>query len=406
MTSGCPVDSHEAPAFPFPRDPTRPLDPAPQLEPIRLQRPIGKVTLWNGKQAWLVTRLEDARAVLGDLRFSSVATHENYPMISAGVAASKTQDASFLRKDPPVHTQHRMMWQAFFTPKHIAGLRPSIQARADEAIDALLAAGPPADLVTQLALPVPSRIISELLAVPEEDHEFFQDYSAIRGGIGSTPEAIGDNLARMDAYWDRRIDERLAAPGDDLVSRLITSEVKTGRITKDDLIAMAQLMLLAGHDTTAKMIGLGTLTLLNNPQVVARMQADPSVTPAVVDELLRYLTIAQNGLQRAAIDDVEIGGVKIARGEGVIVHLPSANRDEAAFAEAGRIDLERPSKRHVAFGAGPHVCIGAPLARAELQIVFDTLFRRIPDLRLATPLTELSFVNSLFYGVEVLPVAW
>lgn len=406
MSGRCPMDAQDAPAFPFARDPSRPLDPAPALASLRRDHPITKVALWNGKQAWLVTRLEDVRTVLGDTRFSSVPSHENYPMISAGVAASKTRDASFLRKDPPVHTQHRMLWQAFFTPKHIAGLRPVVQARADRAIDALVAAGPPADVIEHLALPVPSQIISELLAVPDKDHEFFQHYGAVRGGIGSTVEEIGEVIASMDAYWDRLIDERLANPGDDLVSRLIMSEVRTGRVSKAELIAMAEIMLLAGHDTTAKMIGLGTLTLLNHPEIVARMQSDPSVTPAVVDELLRYLTIAQNGLQRVALADIEVGGVTIGCGDGVIVHLPSANRDDAVFDHPDRIDIDRAARRHVAFGAGPHVCIGAPLARAELQIVFDTLFRRLPKLRLATPMSELSFVESLFYGVEALPVEW
>jgi cytochrome P450 len=406
MTLKCPVETEEL-QYPFQKDPARPLEPAPVVHRLRHDQPVAKVSLWDGKESWIFTRFEDVRAVLGDLRFSAVPTHENYPMLSPGVAASKIQDTSFIRKDPPVHTQHRMLWQAFFAPKHIASIRPQIQAYVDRAIDEMIASGSPADFVKHVALPVPSSVIASLLGVPDEDHVFFHAYGVIRGGINPTPEQVTETMTSMRAYWSRRIDERLEVPGDDLVSHLITNQVKTGAITKDDLIAMCLLMIVAGHDTTAKMLGLSVRTLLQNPELLDRIKQDPTRTPAAVEELMRYLSINQNGLQRVALEDVEIGGVTIPKGDGVIVHLPSANWDEAEFDHPERLDIDRAVKKHVGFGAGFHLCIGAPLARAELQIAIDTLFRRLPNLRLAVPDSEVSYAfDALFYGVNKLPVAW
>lgn len=327
--------------------------------------------------------------------------------MSAGHAASKTQDASFIRQDKPVHTAQRRLWLPFFNASHIAALRPRIQEIIDSCIDNLIAAGQPADLVKHVAMAVPSRVICLLLNVPDEDYDFFQTQSAVRQDISNGVEVTRAANQALNDYWHRMVEDRLANPGDDLVSRLIVEQVHTGNITKDEMVAMAQLILFAGHGTTTDMIALGTSVLLENPETMARMKADPSITPRVVEELLRYLTIAHNGLSRLAKEDVEIGGQLIREGEGVILHLGSANRDESVFADPDHFDDSRQARQHVAFGAGIHSCVGAPLARAELQMVFDTLLRRLPDLHLAEPLSSLGFrVTGLFYGVDRVPVAW
>ncbi|HVV92591.1 MAG TPA: cytochrome P450 [Hyphomicrobiales bacterium] len=403
--AGCPYAAH--PSFPFKRDRSRPLDPPAEYGDFRHQRPVSQVTLWDGSRVWLVTRHEDAHAVLGDKRFSSVPSNPGYPLISPAVAQTKRGDPSFLRMDPPKHTDHRRMWTPFFAARNIQKMRPTVQEIVDRAIDAMLAKGPPADLVGDLALVVPSSVICLLLDVPYSDHEFFQANSLTRLSITSTPEQVTEAFREIDAFWLRMIEERENSPGDDLISQLIVNEVATGRLTKRELVSMAQLMLLAGHETTANMIALGTLTLLRHPDQLEAMKADPSLTPGTVDELLRYLSIPQNGLGRAATEDVEIGGQLIRKGEGVLVLIAAANRDESVFPDPDRFDIRRAARQHMTFGAGIHLCIGNPLARMELQIVFDTLFRRMPTLHVAIPPEDVRYkFDSLFYGLYSLPVSW
>lgn len=403
--SVCPFSG--TPAYPFQRDPAHPFDLAPEVTWLRLEQPMCRVKLWDGQEPWLATRMNEVRDILRDDRFSSSSVHESFPTWSAAVKQQKTTNTSFLRLDKPEHTVQRRLWQAFFTPGNIATLRPAIQQLVDAAIDELIASGPGTDLCKQFAPSVPAGVMSRLLAVPDEDRAFFQRVGTIRTGVGEKPEAVRAALNDLHDYWKRRIDERLIDPGDDLISKLIIAEVKTGRVSRDDLASMANLILLAGFGTTADMIGLGTLLLLINPAARSKLQRDPASTPYLIEEMLRYTSIAQHGLARVAIEDVMIGGVQIRAGEGVITHLASANRDSEHFPNPDQFDIERQSRAHVAFGLGPHACIGAPLARAELQIVFDTLFARLPDLQLAVPFDQVKFrYHHLFFGLEELPVTW
>lgn len=402
----CPF-GHTLPSYPFKRDPAAPFDLPREVSWLRQEAPMCKVALWDGNEVWLATRMKDIRAILSDDRFSSVSQHDRYPTWSAAVKEQKTTNASFLRKDRPVHTQHRRLWVPFFSAGNIAALRPSIQRYVDEAIDAMVAAGQPADIVRSLGSIIPAAVISKLLAVPEEDRAFFQSVGAKRSGIDTDAAEVHKALDELHDYWLKRIDDRLASPGDDLVSRMVEEEVRTGRVSKDELASMAMLILLAGSGTTADMIAMGTLMILKHPQVAAKMKRDPSFTPKVIEELMRYTTIVQHGLGRVALQDVEIGGVEIRAGEGVVAHLASANRDEELLPEGDVFDPERQIRFHAAFGAGIHSCIGAPLARAELQIVFDTLLRRLPDLRLAIPAEQVRLrLDGIFFEVEELPVAW
>jgi cytochrome P450 len=400
----CPLEDA---SYPFQRDATDPLTPPAEFALLRRERPISHAKLWNGQTVWLIARYDDAQAVLSDPRFSSVPANPGYPTLSPAIAASRRADASFLRMDRPKHTEHRRMWTPFFAIKRIQEMRPGIQAIVDETLSAMLAEGPPVDFVEMFALAVPSLVICQLLDVPKSAHAFFQQHSKTRMTMNGTPENILKAMQALDDFWNTLITEREQQPGDDLVSQLIVHEVKTGRLSKRELISMAQLMLLAGHETTANMIALGTLTLLQHPQQLERLRADKTLTPSAVDELLRYLSIAQHGLGRTAIADVEVGGVLIRAGEGVLVVVAAANRDESVFAAPDQFDIGRQARHHLAFGASIHQCIGHPLARAELQIVFDTLFTRVPTLRVAVPYEEIPYkYNGLFFGVHALPVTW
>jgi cytochrome P450 len=400
-----PID--DAPSYPFKRDHARPLDPPGDFAALRHERPISQVKLWNGQKVWLVTRYDDAQVVLSDPRFSSVPANPGYPTLSPAIAASRRADASFLRMDRPKHTEHRRMWTPFFAVKRIQEMRPGIQAIVDDVLAAMLAQAPPVDFVEQFALAIPSYVICQLLDVPKSAHSFFHRHSKTRVTMNGTPEEIIKAMQALDDFWDAIITEREKNPGEDLVSQLIVNEVRTGRLSKRELVSMAQLMLLAGHETTANMIALGTLTLLRHPQQLATLKADKTLMPSAVDELLRYLSIAQNGLGRTAIADVEVGHVLIRAGEGVLVVVAAANRDEAVFDQPDEFDIARKARHHLAFGASIHQCIGHPLARAELQIAFDTLFTRVPTLRIAIPDEEIPYkYSSLFFGVHALPVAW
>ena len=401
----CPFD--DASPYPFRRDRTHPFDPPAEFEFLRRDQPISQVKLWNGQKVWLITRYDDAQAVLSDARFSSVPANPGYPTLSPAIAASRRADASFLRMDRPKHAEHRRMWTPFFAIKRIQDMRPGIQAIVDETLAAMLKEEPPVDFVEKFALTVPSLVICQLLDVPKSAHAFFHQHSKTRMTMNGTPKNILKAMQALDDFWDTLITEREKNPGDDLVSQLIVNEVKTGRLSRRELISMAQLMLLAGHETTANMIALGLLTLLRHPQQLERLKADKTLTPSAVDELLRYLSIAQHGLGRTAIADVEVGDVLIRTGEGVLVVVAAANRDDSVFAEPDQFDIGRQARHHLAFGASIHQCIGHPLARAELQIVFDTLFSRVPTLRVAVPDEEIPYkYESLFFGVHAMPVTW
>jgi cytochrome P450 len=287
-------------------------------------------------------------------------------------------------------------------------MRPAVQKIVDELIDTMLAGPAPADLLTALALPVPSLVIAELLGVPYDDHEFFQENSnRVLDGSLSAEEAAGYSRA-LAGYLDTLFRQKLEEPADDVLSEM-GAKVKAGEMAHQEAVDMGVAMLIAGHETTATMIALGTLALFEHPDQLALLRGtdDPKVIAVAVDELLRYLSIVHSGLRRVAKDDIEIGGRVIRRGDGILVDLQAANWDPRAFPGAGRLDLTRPARQHNAFGYGPHQCLGQNLARLELQVVYGTLYRRIPTLRPATPVEQLEFNhNGTAYGVRRLHVTW
>ncbi|MDF6065261.1 cytochrome P450 [Mesorhizobium sp. B2-3-3] len=393
-----------APEFPMPRAEGCPFDPPPALKKEQEQGPLRKVRLWDGSTPWLVTRYADQRALLADPRTSADITRPGYPS-SAPVRGSSF---SFILMDDPEHARQRRMVTAPFTIKRVEAMRPAVQKIVDGLIDDMLAGPPRADLVQAFALPVPSLVICELLGVPYADHDFFQENSKILISRSAAPEERGAAHAKLIGYLDELMGHKIARPADDLLSGLGT-RVGAGELSRREAAEMGVLLLIAGHETTANMIALGTLALLEHPDQLAllRDSDDPKAVAGAVEELLRYLNITHGGRRRVAVEDIEIGGEVIRAGEGIIVPNDIGNRDPEVFADPDRLDLGRDARRHVAFGFGVHQCLGQPLARMELQVVYSTLYRRIPTLRLDAGLEDLSFKHDgAVYGVYELPVAW
>ncbi|GLY86615.1 cytochrome P450 [Actinoallomurus iriomotensis] len=392
------------PAYPMKRD--CPFDPPPELGRIRAEDPVTRVRLWDGSQPWLITGYDDQRAVLRDRRFSADVRRPGYPHVTAGSRARRRRSRTFISMDEPEHGRYRRMLTSTFMIKRVEALRPRIQGIVDELIDTMLAGTPPVDLVSAFALPVPSLVICELLGVPYADHDFFQRCSRAMVSSRSTPEEAVTAGDELKEYLIRLLGRKADEPADDLLSRLVVEQAET--MTRSELADMGMLLLVAGHETTANMIALGTLTLLQHPDQLAELRdGDPVLIKSAVEELLRYLNIVHSGRRRVATEDVEVGGRLIRAGEGVIVATDAGNRDEKAFPDPDVLDLHREARHHVAFGYGVHQCLGQPLARVELQVVYGTLYRRVPTLRLAVPLEEIRFKHDmLVYGVHELPVSW
>ncbi|MFE3652277.1 cytochrome P450 [Streptomyces sp. NPDC059152] len=392
------------PEFPMPRAAGCPFDPPPALRETQAQGPLTKVRLWDGSTPWLVTRYADQRALLIDPRVSADVTRPGYP--SAAPVSGNT--IGFILMDDPEHARQRRMVTGPFAVKRVEALRPRVQQIVDERIEALLAGPRPVDLVEAFALPVPSLVICELLGVPYDDHDFFQENSRILINRNVTPEQRTTAHGRLSDYLDGLIGEKLARPADDLLSGL-AQRVEAGELTRLDAARMGVLLLIAGHETTANMIALGTLALLEHPEQLAALRAsdDPKLVAKAVEELLRYLHITHSGRRRVALADIEIAGRTIRAGDGLVFPNDIANRDPDAFPDPDRLDLHRDARHHVAFGFGVHQCLGQSLARVELQVAYGTLYRRIPTLRLAAPLADIPFKHDgSVYGVYELPVTW
>ncbi|MDR8412523.1 cytochrome P450 [Nonomuraea sp. 3-1Str] len=388
-----------------------PFAPPAEYERLRERAPISKVRLVNGGEAWWVSGYEAGRAILADRRFSSDRRKDGFPIFNVDAATLqqiRSQPPLMIGMDGAEHSAARRPVIGEFTVKRLAALRPRIQGIVDRFVDDMLATDRrPVDLVQALSLPVPSLVICELLGVPYTDHDYFQSRTTVAVRRTSSPQDRQRAFAELRAYIDDLISRKESEPGEDLFSRQIARQRQEGALDHEGLVSLAFLLLTAGHETTANMISLGVIGLLTHPEQLALITADPGRTPMAVEELLRYFTITDTVVSRVATEDAQIGGVSIAAGEGVVVSSLSADWDPAAFENPAELDVERGARHHLAFGFGPHQCLGQNLARMELQIVFDTLFRRIPTLRLAAPVEDLAFKeDAVIYGAYELPVTW
>ncbi|WP_330172182.1 cytochrome P450 [Streptomyces sp. NBC_01498] len=395
------------PEFPMRR--TCPFAPPEEYAKLRASEPVSRAQLKvNGKPTWLLTRHDHVRKVLGDSRASSNLKLPGYPH-QFHIPDEMLQHIRLmlLSMDPPEHTAQRSMLLSEFTARRAREMRPRVQEIVDERIDAMLAAGGPVDLVSALALPLPSLVICELLGVPYDDHAKFEEWSARLMNRDLSQEEYGAAVATLDAYLDELVTAKENEPGDDLLSRFLAKNRVTGACDHLDVVTMARLMLVGGHETTANMIALGVLALLEHPEQLAVVQEDPTLWPKAVEELLRLFSISDSGTARVAVEDIDLDGTVIRAGEGILALNNAANHDENVFPDPDTLDVRRDARGHLAFGFGIHQCIGQNLARVELEVVYETLFRRIPGLRTAAPVDSLPFKDdAMVYGVYELPVTW
>ena len=392
--------------FPFTR--TCPFDPPPQYAAARARAPLFSVTLWNGKRAWVVTRHAEVRAVLmDDKRFSGRMAQPDFPTVTEARVTVDRDERAFVGMDNPDHDRYRRFFTREFSVRRMQELIPRMEALANGLIDEMIAAGPPADLVTSLAVRYPSLVMSELFGSPYEDHRFIIDCAVARHGLTQTPGEAGSKARELAAYVRRLIDTKEATPGNDLVSRVIAEHVLPGHLSRDDFAEIGAMILRAGHDTTTNMIGMGTLLLLRDDALRAALAADPIKVKAAVEEFLRFVSPVQFSPRRVALEDVDIGGVLVSQGEGLFMSLPSANRDGQVFPHPDDVDIERDNGAHLAFGYGIHQCLGQMLARYELQVMYQAILQRLPTLQLAVPLEQIRFKDDMqIYGIRNLPVTW
>ena len=406
-TAQC-TGSDTAPTYPTVRTGC-PFDLPPLVGELREERPVARVTLWDGSRPWLVTRYADARQALRDPRLSADLRRPGFPFISPVQQLQQNQDlpVGFLRMDPPEHTRQRRMLIPEFIVKRMQQMGPEVDAMVASLLDDMTRSGPTADLVGAFALPLPSLVICKLLGVPYRDHDFFQEQSRLMLDQTAGVDRVLAAREELRAYFDRLAVHKAARPEDDLLSRLVAEQEAPGHLTHDEVVGMAAVLLVAGHETTANMIGIGVLNLLESPDQWAALCEDPGLIPGAVEELLRYQTVIHTGLPRVATEDLEIGGVTVRAGEGVLFQLAAANRDPRVFDDPERLDVRRPPRQHLAFGFGVHQCLGLPLARVELQSALAGLVRRLPGLRVAKPVQELEFRHRMnVYGLVELPVTW
>ncbi len=395
-----------APNLPFAR--TCPFDPPPQYAAARADGPLLAVTLWNGKRAWVVTRHAEIRAILmDDRRFSGRMGDPDFPTVTAARVAVDRNERAFVGMDNPEHDRYRRFFTREFSVRRMQALIPQMRVLADGLIDELLAQGAPADLVACLAVRYPSLVMAELFGSPYEDHVFIIRCAVARHGLTQTPEEAETKARELAAYVRRLIEAKEEHPGDDMLSRVIAEHVKPGNLSRDDLAEIGAMILRAGHDTTTNMIGMGTLLLLRDDALRARLRADMTLIEPAVEELLRFVSPVQFSPRRVALEDVEIGGETVKKGEGLFMSLPSANRDERLFENPDTVDIGRDASQHLTFGYGIHQCLGQMLARYELHVMLAAILRRLPTLRLAVPLEEIRFKDDMqIYGIHNLPVTW
>ncbi|RDH78548.1 cytochrome P450 [Mycolicibacterium moriokaense] len=404
MTTTTQYDGTAMPAVPVPRDARCPLKPPPEFDDWRAADGL-QLALWRHEPTWVISRYEDIRAALTDPRLSANTLPENMQ--------AKTADDQipviFARIDDPEHNRLRRMMTRDFTFRRAEAMRPQIQELVDGFLDDMIEAGPPADLVRDFALPVPSLVISLLLGVPYEDHEFFQINSTKGLDSRSTDEEKAAAIGAMFDYMWKLAGLKEREPGDDLMSRLITDYVAKGELSRETAVMNGVILLQAGHETTAGMISLGAVALLQHPDQLERLREteDPAQTANAVEELMRYLSIVHSQVDRVALEDLTINGQLIRAGEHVLMNLPAGNWDAAFVDDPDTLNVDRNARGHLGFGFGVHQCIGQNLARVELQIALTTLLRRLPTLALAVPADEIRFAGEQeIYTIRELPVTW
>jgi len=397
MTDGLPMD----------RD-AGPFAPPSAISLLRTTRPVSPLRFPDGHDGWLITGYDAVRTALADTRFSSrmdlEVPHVPYeaPNMPTPTEPSPQVPGLFISMDPPDHTRLRRKLTGAFTVRRMKQLEEHITEIVERQLDHLADCPQPADLVKEFALPVPSLVICEMLGVAYEDRDMFQANSA---QMLVKDQSIEEKMAAWQAlssYLAELIVHKRADPGSDLLSDLARDD----DLSIEELVGISFLLLLAGHETTANMLALGTFALLENPEQMTVLQADPDLLPGAIEEFLRYLSVV-DVIYRYAATDIELGGETIPKGSTVLVSTLAANRDPRQFADAENLDSHRNARGHLSFGHGVHQCLGQQLARIEMRAGFAGLLRRFPKLALAIPAKEVPLRTGMqIYGVHALPVTW
>ncbi|TDD93945.1 cytochrome P450 [Actinomadura rubrisoli] len=394
------------PAFPFPTD--HALRPSSRLTEARTGHAPVRVQPGYGDPAWLVTRYEDARFVLSSPAFGR--DHERAgipPDRIARVTPLHVASGTFAEQDPPEHTRLRRFVYRTFTPRRVEDLRPGTQRIADRLVDDMIEQGPPLDLFEWFGLILPVEVICDLLGVPSSDRTRFTDWSDDLLNYAGTAERATASVEAMNAYLGELAAHRRRHPTDDLIGALVSARVEGDNLTDDEVNNLVRILLGAGHETTASQIPNFIFLLLDGGGY-ARLSAEPELVPTAVEELLRYVPlITQGTFARFVLEDVEVGGTLLHPGDQVLVEPAAANRDPAAFDDPETLDLARKDNPHLAFGHGLHRCVGAALARMELQIALATLTGRLPGLRLARPADQVPWhIDRFVRRPKELQVTW
>jgi cytochrome P450 len=415
MTTPLSPASSDTPDEPTPAVPPRefpiqrgcPFAAPAEYDALRTDDPVARVTLPTKREAWVVTRYDDVRELLSDPRVSADIRRRGFPALGEGEHEAGARFRPFIRTDAPEHTKYRRMLLPVFTVRRVRAMRPAVQARVDEILDGMLAAGGPVDFVSAYANAVSTSVICELLGIPRRNLEFFRDVTRISGSRHSTADQVSESLGSLFGLLAELVAERREEPRDDLISRLVTDHLATGNVTMDQLLSTLGITINAGRETTTSMIALSTLLLLDQPELMEELRRDTSLMSAAVDELLRVLSVADSIPLRVAAEDIELSGRTVPADDGVIALLAGANHDPEQFDAPERVDFHRTDNHHVAFGYGVHQCIGQHLAHLELEVALETLIRRVPTLRLAGDRDHVAFKHdSATFGLEELMVTW
>jgi cytochrome P450 len=396
------VQRSDTPVFPFDVEPG--LD-FPEYGRLLREDPVPLVRLVTGGQAYLVTRYEDVRRVLTDPVFSRAALRR--PEVAVLVEGARIPHM-LTNMDPPDHTRLRKLIARAFTTRGVEPMRPRAQEITDALIDEMVAAGPPVDFVEAFASPLPALVISEMLGIPRDDRERIHAWVDVTMSTGGrSPQEVAATFEQIMAYLQGLIDEKRATPADDLVSALIATRDEGDRLSEQELLYTVFILIVGGFETTIRLLTNSILMLDAHPDQLARLRDAPEIVPDALDELLRYIPVSVVTMERVTVEDVELGGVWIPAGSTVIPSLYSANRDAAFVAEPDRLDVTRAPLPHLGFGYGVHRCVGAALARLELETAYTTLLRRLPHLRPAQPPATLDWKTGVTtVGPSALPVTW
>ncbi|WP_328345804.1 cytochrome P450 [Micromonospora sp. NBC_00421] len=381
------------------------FDPPAIFDELREQRPLARMRYPDGHVGWIVSSYDLVREVLSDLRFSHSCEVGHFPVTHQGqvIPTHPLIPGMFIHMDPPEHTRYRRLLTGEFTVRRTSRLTSHVQAVAAEQIEVMRAHGAPVDLVETFARPLVLRVLSELVGLPYAERDRYLHAVILLHDAEADPAAAAAAYAEAGAFFDEVIDRRRQQPGDDLISALVADEELTGEEVRN----IVTLLLFAGYETTESALAVGVFALLHHQDQLALLRAEPARLDAAIEELLRYLTVNQYHTYRTALEDLKLHGELIRKGDTVTVSLPAANRDPAKFGCPAKLDIERETSGHVAFGFGVHQCLGQNLARIELRTGLSALLQAFPDLGLAVPADEVPLrLQGSVFAVKNLPVRW